>query len=211
MDFTYNTKKASLQGVCGIYMLRNKINDKKYIGSSKDVYYRLASHKHKIKSGKHDNEHLQNSCRLHGLEFFEASVVEQCDEASLASREIYWIDKHDCLDKEKGYNKSDVSDTRKNVVLYETRSKISKSLMNGSSMLMLDKVSGKPVKKFDSLFEAAEYIISAGLSSSKPSNVRIRISNAARNKMVNSGYGRIAKRSSAYGYKWEVCHRLRMW
>lgn len=206
-NFIYVTDKSELY-TPGIYSIRNTTSGKIYIGSSKNVYYRIAKHKHMLIKDKHDNPHLQNSFNIHGADKFEVTLVERCSEEELAEKENHWITHHDSKNREKGYNKSDVSSCRGNVVNNKTRSKISKSLMDGNSISMKDRTTGEELRKFDSLFDASEYILAEGKSSAPAFSVRMKISQAAKNKKVLTGYGRAGTRRSAYGYKWEVipCH-----
>ena len=47
-------------------MILNKINDKKYIGSSNNVQSRLTQHNWLLRTNKHSNIYLQNSFNLFG-------------------------------------------------------------------------------------------------------------------------------------------------
>lgn len=84
MDIQMKHKK-----VCGIYCIKNKNNGKIYIGSSKDIYYRLHRHKCDLLKNRHGNPYLQNSFNKHGAKAFEAKVIEECNEVDLRNREVY--------------------------------------------------------------------------------------------------------------------------
>ena len=43
----------------GIYVIINTINNKKYIGSSKNIEQRKRSHFHRLRHNKHENDYLQ--------------------------------------------------------------------------------------------------------------------------------------------------------
>lgn len=45
----------------GIYCLINLSNNKRYIGSSKNIYSRLLKHRSLLRNNKHENSKLQNS------------------------------------------------------------------------------------------------------------------------------------------------------
>ena len=47
-----------LKNKCGIYMILDLINGKRYIGSSVDMYNRLHEHFHNLKNNKSHNNHL---------------------------------------------------------------------------------------------------------------------------------------------------------
>ena len=59
--------------VCGIYEIVNKVNEKRYIGQSVDVYKRWRGHKNKLNSNSHRNSYLQLNktlylhCLIQGL------------------------------------------------------------------------------------------------------------------------------------------------
>lgn len=86
----------SLKEKSGIYCIINSINNKKYIGSSKDLQQRLTSHKTKLKSNKHNNKILQNSVNKYGLENFYYSILEFCSIEELLIREQYYINNSNC-------------------------------------------------------------------------------------------------------------------
>jgi hypothetical protein len=104
----------------------------------------------------------------------------------------------------KGYNQCPISNCGGHIFTAKVRSKISKTLLDGKSVWMCDKESGNHLIRFDSLFAAGEYIFKSGCSTSSTFCIRMRISEVARNVEINTGYGRKSRRTSAYGYKWEI-------
>lgn len=76
----------------GIYCIINIKNNKKYIGSSKNIYQRLSSHRSYLRSNSHGNRKLQNSWNKHGELLFDYYVYEFCDEELLINREQFYID-----------------------------------------------------------------------------------------------------------------------
>ncbi len=78
---------------CGIYQIKNKTNNKIYVGSSKYIEKRWKRHLSNLKAKKHCNPYLQNSFNKHGEEIFEFTILEECDESQLLIQEQYWIDK----------------------------------------------------------------------------------------------------------------------
>lgn len=58
----------------GVYMIRNNINGKVYIGQSVDVRDRLWHHKSMLKNNRHENSYLQNSWNKYGADAFEFMV-----------------------------------------------------------------------------------------------------------------------------------------
>ena len=94
----YNPKfypDEDLKGKCGIYQIRNLVNNKIYIGSSNNLYRRkVYNHLYKLRLDKHDNIYLQNSYNYHGEQNFIFEVIEFVEnEGELLEHEQYWLDK----------------------------------------------------------------------------------------------------------------------
>ena len=81
---------------CGIYWIRNTVNDKKYIGLAVNIEKRWCIHKATLRGEYHDNDYLQKAWNKYGEESFEFKIIKQCerDEKELKSKEIYYIKKH---------------------------------------------------------------------------------------------------------------------
>jgi len=73
----------------GIYLIKNIINGKIYIGQSNNIKIRWRSHRSLLKKGKHSNTHLQRSYDKHGKAAFSYIIYEQTED--LNEREYYWI------------------------------------------------------------------------------------------------------------------------
>ena len=56
--------------LCGIYQIKNIINNKSYIGQSTDINKRIAKHKASLRHNKHNNSHLQNAYNKYGEDKF---------------------------------------------------------------------------------------------------------------------------------------------
>ena len=82
--------------MCGIYMIINNINGKKYIGKSVDLKRRLKSHQVDTfnPNSAEFNTVIHKAIRKYGLNNFTFSIIEECKEENLDSREIYWIKEH---------------------------------------------------------------------------------------------------------------------
>lgn len=64
----------------GIYGIRNKINNKIYVGKTMQSFGdRWDCHKAQLKGGYHDNPHLQRSWNKYGEENFEFIVLIDCN------------------------------------------------------------------------------------------------------------------------------------
>ena len=88
----------------GIYLIKNTITGKVYIGKSKDVQVRWRGHKLDLRRGKHCNAYLQNSWNKYGESAFTFSVLEECSVEQLSEREIYYIQLYRSTDPDIGYN-----------------------------------------------------------------------------------------------------------
>ena len=78
--------------ICGIYEIRNKVNNKIYIGSSSCIISRWASHRHMLNNNKHSNIHLQRPWNTHGSDNFRFSILEECEIANLLVIEQKYLD-----------------------------------------------------------------------------------------------------------------------
>ena len=86
----------------GIYMIRNKINDKKYIGQAVDIDKRWREHISELNGNKHSNQYLQNSWNKYGADNFEFTIICLCEEEELDEFEIDMIAHFDTYNN--GYN-----------------------------------------------------------------------------------------------------------
>jgi group I intron endonuclease len=90
-------------------MIKNLLNNKIYIGSTKMTFKRRYSeHFRKLNTNSHHNMYLNNSVKKHGIENFEFSVIEIIDKASLSyirEREKFFINSLNSV--KHGYNFSD--------------------------------------------------------------------------------------------------------
>lgn len=110
----------------GIYCFRNKINNKRYIGSTINLYDRTTNHFSELKKNRHKNEYLQRAWNKYKEDGFEFFVLEEnIDESELKQAEDYWIKQYKTLDRKYGYN---LSEAFRQKLSDETRKKISDTL-----------------------------------------------------------------------------------
>lgn len=81
-----------LKGKCGVYQIRNIINNKIYVGSSQNLYIRKREHFYTLSKGIHRNKHLQNAFNSYGKENLVFEIIEFCDIRDQINIEQYWID-----------------------------------------------------------------------------------------------------------------------
>jgi group I intron endonuclease len=111
---------------CGVYLITNKTNKKVYVGKSIILKYRWKKHLWKLKQGKHHNLHLQFAFNKNGIDSFEFSIIELCDENMVCEREIFYINQYQSYIPEFGYNKTLGGEGLR--ATGETKQKISNSL-----------------------------------------------------------------------------------
>lgn len=113
--------------ICGIYCIKNKVDNKVYIGQSININNRLANHKSDLKHNRHHNTYLQHAYNKYGVENFEFSIICECDMKELDKLEKYYIlEVYNSVDRNNGYNRESGGNLRK-IVSQETREKISKA------------------------------------------------------------------------------------
>ena len=86
-------------------MIRNKVNNKAYIGQAIDIYARWEQHIRELNNNlKYCNPHLQNAWNKYGADNFEFTIICQCLEYDLDRLEIHYIAHYDTYNN--GYNLS---------------------------------------------------------------------------------------------------------
>lgn len=129
----------------GIYMITNKINNKKYIGQSVRIEIRWREHKNSYL--KNDtNSHLYNAMKKYGIENFDFNILEECEKKELNKKEKYWIDYYQTMDRSKGYNATSGGDSNY-FVREETKIKQSNTKKELFANTNLADVYSKAIKK----------------------------------------------------------------
>ena len=90
--------------VSGIYLFRNTINGKVYVGQSNDLYMRYHRHKRSVNLSKPNGMILIAAFKKYGFDRFEFSILEFTEKSKLTEREQYWMDFFKSSQKEFGYN-----------------------------------------------------------------------------------------------------------
>lgn len=97
----------SHKNLSGIYLIRNILNGKVYIGKSVNIYARVKRHISSLTLAKkhEENQHLINAWLKYGKENFSYCVVEVCKQEQLKERELFWMTYYGAINPKLGYNK----------------------------------------------------------------------------------------------------------
>jgi group I intron endonuclease len=111
----------------GIYQIRNKINNKIYIGSTYNFRLRWNQHKSLLRNNIHPNKHLQRSFNKYEEINFDFEILEYIeDKNKLIEKEQYWIDKTNSNKDKYGYNICPNAGSSLGIIMSEeTKTKIS--------------------------------------------------------------------------------------
>lgn len=116
----------------GIYMIKNKINGKIYIGQSLDIERRKKQHFYSLSSNNHPNFHLQNSYNKYGPDNFVFKTIKRnIPKSQLNSLEQRYIKVFKSSNPKFGYNLTNGGES--NTPIQAVRSKISKSNLNAKN------------------------------------------------------------------------------
>lgn len=85
-------KLTDLRKISGVYAIAFETTDKKYIGSSVDVYKRIQDHLRDLRRGTHHSPLLQNSFNKYGEKDLYFCLMEDCAPDQLKEIEQIFID-----------------------------------------------------------------------------------------------------------------------
>lgn len=132
-----------------IYKITNLINNKVYIGQTKDLHKRWKEHCGCASDRRYTN-YLYNAMRKYGIDNFKMEIIEG-PTSDYNEREKYWISYYNSfLDKNKGYNMTPggedppiLSGDKSSATIYneETINQIQSALMDNK--LSYDEISQK--------------------------------------------------------------------
>ena len=129
-----------------IYCIRNKINNKKYIGqTSWNINKRLNKHKGQLINNKHYSKNLQEDFNKYGMDNFEFIILDEFTFTNkkllkkvLLDMEKFYINLWDTENDMKGYNNKFVGMNSKKIQCIET-----KEIFNGSEDVINTMFDGK--------------------------------------------------------------------
>jgi len=76
----------------GVYAILNVLNGMRYVGSSKDLAFRMERHFHMLEEGKHHNYNLQRAFE-HSGDVWAWIILEECPVDRLQDTEQKWINR----------------------------------------------------------------------------------------------------------------------
>lgn len=174
----------------GIYAIFNKINGKKYVGSSVNIYKRKAEHYLALNDNKHHSFYLQRAWNKYKPESFEFILLEKVEKKeNLLIREQWWLD-----NSNSKYNVCKIAgNTLGRKTSKSTRDKISKALKGRISTKQIEaqKNRRKPVDQYD-----IEGNFMKGWDSSQDAAAFYSKSHKL---IINAANGRC---NIAFGYRW---------
>lgn len=110
----------------GIYKITNKINNKVYIGQSKNIEQRWKEHIRHSKDEYNKNKpYIHRAINKYGKDNFTFEVIEECRFEDLDEKERYYIAKYKSNEKDIGYNSTPGGDARYNIILRGTDNPLS--------------------------------------------------------------------------------------
>jgi group I intron endonuclease len=168
----------------GIYAIRNKVNGKIYVGSSKNMRTRWNQHFSELSRNLHRNPRLQNSWNVHGEENFEFLVIEFVGAVEdLVVREQYWIDSYDASSRDN-YNILPIAGSTRGHTYTEDQRKAMSIRSTGRKHTPESIAKMSAAKKGTKMSEEAKAILSA-LYKGKPVSEEIKKKMSDGQKLVN--------------------------
>lgn len=86
----------------GIYVIKNILNGKYYVGSAFNIKARWRVHLCQLLKNKHHSIHLQRAWNKYGADSFIFEAIQYCSKEDLTLNEQFWIDHF--ISFNKGYN-----------------------------------------------------------------------------------------------------------
>jgi len=154
------------KGSC-IYIIRNLVNGKRYIGSTSSFNNRKAVHNLLLRKNKHFNKHLQSAYNKYGYDSFKFFILEKCSKEILQNKEQYYIDNF-----KPEYNKRIIADS-------------SRGLKYGPQSIEHKLKTSRKLRKFsDELVKEIRNLANSGVTY-KEIGERLNINHNSLSKLVN--------------------------
>lgn len=156
-----------------IYIIRNTINNKVYIGQTKvSVDTRWKEH---LRHARYGQQLINRAMRKYGIDKFYIETLEICDISIIDYREMYYIELYDSTNKSKGYNISIGGKTPK----------FKRKALSISTLVDLYTNQGFTLDEIAKKFEVTRYIITTELK-----NAGITIKDRHREREIFTNYSK---------------------
>lgn len=86
-------EKRGWSGTCGVYLITNKVNGKRYVGASNNVSSRISQHFGTAMRRYKDINPFYEEIYKYGRDNFVVELLEKCDRDKKIEREQYWYTK----------------------------------------------------------------------------------------------------------------------
>ena len=94
-----------------VYVLKNIITGKCYVGCTRNPKHRIKNHMYAMKSGKHNVEQINIDCAKYGVNSFTYMVLEEHDKLKALQLEAFYSAVLRSKDTRYGYNYKDKKGT----------------------------------------------------------------------------------------------------
>lgn len=167
-----------------IYLITNKITNEKYVGQTKNsIYVRFASHVHDYK--RFPKRKLYHNMIKYGIDNFEPTILEECENELLNQKEIEWIQKLDTF--QHGLN--DTSGIISKQPKENISSKVAIQKKYGQIIYRIDIETGKILQEYPSQMEAGRWLKENKLSNiADLRKLSYHLSIAAKNHIKFGGF-----------------------
>lgn len=136
----------------GIYIIKNEINGKIYVGSSINIERRYKLHKTLLNKNKHHSSKLQRAYNKYGKDKFFYEIIQYCNKEVLIKNEQYWINHFDSFNN--GYNSLPNANSRTGYIATENEKKKNSEAKKGNKNPMFGKKHSK--ESLDKISEASK-------------------------------------------------------
>lgn len=93
-----------------VYCIKCNVNNKVYIGQTKNINNRIKDHMYRLQKNIHDNPYLQEDYNRYGKYNFTVSVLDEYEtRKQIIDREDYWINYYGGIESTQNYNCKDNS------------------------------------------------------------------------------------------------------
>lgn len=133
----------------GIYIIKNIVNGKYYVGSSININNRIKTHKKRLNNKSHHSIKLQRAWNKYGADSFIFEPIQYCEKENLITNEQYWIDNFDSYNN--GYNSNPIAGSSLGRKLSkEHKEKISYSLLGNKRRKGFKQTEEEKIKRANS-------------------------------------------------------------